>query len=132
MTEKIISIKSTIHTQFLDITSDVERFISKNGIRTGAVVIFTRHTTTAVVINENETGILEDYVSLLERLVPRKGDYRHDMDEGNAHSHLRSILLGPSKIVPIIDGRLALGTWQRIFFVELDGPRSRNCILQSL
>jgi secondary thiamine-phosphate synthase enzyme len=124
------SIDTSQSTEFIDITREVERQVGKSGISEGLANIYTRHTTTAIIINENEPGLVEDYRALLDSLVPVGRGYHHDRIDRNAHAHLRSILLGPSKTVPVKDGRLQLGTWQRIFLVELDGPRRRNVIVQ--
>lgn len=124
-----ISVKTSRETQFIDITGEVEKVVRESGVKEGAVNIFTRHTTTAIIINENEPGLLRDFEKLVE-LVPRGRGYEHDRIDDNAHSHLRSILLGPNKVVPIIEGSLALGTWQRIFLAEFDGPRAREVIAQ--
>jgi secondary thiamine-phosphate synthase enzyme len=124
-----ISIKTSREVQFIDITSEVERVVRESGVKEGAANIFTKHTTTAIIINENEPGLLRDYEKLVE-LVPKGRGYEHDRIDDNAHAHLRSILLGPNKVVPIIESSLALGTWQRIFLAEFDGPRVREVVVQ--
>jgi len=124
-----ISIKTSKEVQFIDITSEIERVVRESGVKEGAANIFTKHTTTAIIINENEPGLLKDYEKLVE-LVPKGRGYEHDRIDDNAHAHLRSILLGPNKVVPIIKGELALGTWQRIFLAEFDGPRVREVVVQ--
>ena len=91
----------------------------------GICLISTRHTTADVIINENESGLKEDVLDLLNKLVPIGAGYRHDCIDDNADSHLRAILLVASEALPILEGKLELGTWQRIFFAEMDGPRSR-------
>lgn len=126
---RFITIKTSRETQFIDITGEVEKFVIESGVKEGAVNIFTKHTTTAIIVNENEPGLLRDYEKLVE-FVPRGRGYEHDRIDDNAHAHLRSVLLGPSKVVPIIEGNLALGTWQRIFLAEFDGPRVREVIAQ--
>lgn len=123
---QFITVKTSRETQFIDITGEVERVVRESGVKEGAVNIFTRHTTAAIIINENEPGLLRDYERLAELLVPKGRGYEHDRIDDNAHSHLRSILFGPNKAVPIIGGSLALGTWQRIFLAEFDGPRVRE------
>ncbi|MFH1774779.1 MAG: secondary thiamine-phosphate synthase enzyme YjbQ [Methanobacteriota archaeon] len=126
---RFVTVKTSREVQFIDITSEVERVVRESGVKEGAANIFTKHTTTAIIINENEPGLLRDYEKLVE-LVPKGGGYEHDRIDDNAHSHLRSILLGPNKVVPIIEGSLALGTWQRIFLAEFDGPRVREVVVQ--
>lgn len=126
---QFISLTTSQETQFIDITSDVEGVVAESGIKEGIALVYTRHTTTAIFINEGEKGLLNDYMRLLN-LTPKGAGYEHDRIDHNAHSHLRAVLLGNSVTIPVIDGRLNLGTWQRVFFAELDGPRSRKVVVQ--
>ncbi|MHC1635439.1 MAG: secondary thiamine-phosphate synthase enzyme YjbQ [Candidatus Methanospirareceae archaeon] len=119
-----IEIETKRETELIDITEEVNRLVK--GVEAGVCVIFTKHTTTGIIINENESGLKNDILDLLNKLIPKGGGYQHDRIDDNAHSHLRAILLGSSVTVPIEDGKLALGTWQSIFFVECDGPRRRE------
>jgi len=112
--------------ELIDITDDVLAEVYKSSIQNGICLVSTTHTTTAIIINENEPGLLSDMFNLLNKLVPPGAGYNHDLIDNNADSHLRAMLLGSSETVPIVDGKLVLGTWQRIFFVELDGPRQRK------
>ncbi len=127
---KSFSVKTAKHTQFVDITREIEKIVTEAKLSEGAAHVFTRHTTAAIAINENEAGLLDDYEALLEKLTPRSAGYAHDRIDDNAHAHLRAMLLGQSKTVPILHGRLALGTWQRVFLAEFDGPRSREVVVQ--
>ncbi len=121
--------------QFIDLTELVAERVRRSGIVNGLVNVQTRHTTTAIVVNENEPGLLEDVTDLLARLAPRDASYRHDDLENrpfvppeerpNAHSHLRSVVLAPSATLNLVEGKIQLGPWQRIFLVELDGARKR-------
>lgn len=115
--------------EFIDITERVRRVLSSSGVKDGLVTVFTRHTTTAVKINERCERLQEDMLSFLERAVPGAA-YRHDEDtvdgRANARSHIMSLLLSASETVPAAGGELVLGDWQSIFFVELDGPRERR------
>ena len=124
-------------TEFVDITDRVEAFIAEAGLTHGIVNIQSLHTTTAIVLNEHEPLLLSDFTSLLARAVPRAFFYRHDdfetrtvnMQPGerpNGHSHCRALLLSASAALNVADGRLQRGQWQRIFLVELDGPRARE------
>ncbi|MDO5850290.1 MAG: secondary thiamine-phosphate synthase enzyme YjbQ, partial [Methanobacteriaceae archaeon] len=97
-------------------------------IANGIVNIFSKHSTTGIVINENESGLLSDFKKSLEDLIPSSNNYKHDRIDNNASSHLHAFLLGSSQTIPIIDGKLNLGTWQSVFFVELDGPRVNRTI----
>ena len=117
----------------VDITREVERFVEESGITNGQVLIFVPGATGAVVTIEHENGLLEDFKRILRELVPKGQGYKHDLIDNNAHSHLRASLLGPSLVLPIIDGELMRGIWQQIFFVELDvRPRKRKVILQAI
>jgi len=126
---KVISLNTSRPTQFIDITGEVEKALQDSGVKGGIVTVYTRHTTTAIFINEGETGLLQDYKRLLN-LVPEGAGYEHDRIDRNAHAHLRSVLLGGEVSIPVLNGRLDLGTWQRVFFAELDGPRQRRVVVQ--
>ncbi len=119
-----------IHTgsriKLVDITAQVEEHVRGSTIRNGLCVISTRHSTTSIIINENESGLCSDILNMLEQLIPPSAGYEHDRIDNNADAHLKAVLIGSSETVPVIDGKLVLGTWQRIFFAELDGPRHRN------
>jgi secondary thiamine-phosphate synthase enzyme len=112
--------------EIVDITRQVDENLKKSGLKHGMLNIYSKHSTSAVVINENESGLLEDFKNTLEKIIPADDGYRHDRIDNNADSHIRSFLLGGSENIPFQDGRLMLGTWQSIFFVELDGPRQRR------
>ncbi|MFH0800239.1 MAG: secondary thiamine-phosphate synthase enzyme YjbQ [Pseudomonadota bacterium] len=112
--------------EFVDITGRVRSAFEESGIREGLVTVFTSHTTAAVKINERCDRLQEDMLAFLENAVPAS-NYRHDEDtvdsRANARSHLMSLLLNASETVPASGGKLMLGTWQTLFFIELDGPR---------
>ncbi|HDZ36651.1 MAG TPA: YjbQ family protein [Thermococcus sp.] len=115
----------------VDITREVERIVMESGIENGQVLVFVPGATGAVVTIEHESGLLEDFKRALKELVPKGKGYLHDRIDNNAHSHLRATLLGASECFPVVDGRLVRGTWQQIFFVELDvRPRHRRVIVQ--
>ncbi len=126
----MIQINTSRRVEVVDITPDVQKEVEKSGIKDGLAVVYTPHTTTAIVINENEPGLIEDIVFVLDKLVPRGAGYMHDEIDNNADSHLRAMLLGNSVVIPVTNGKLELGTWQRIMFLELDGPRSRRVIVK--
>jgi secondary thiamine-phosphate synthase enzyme len=124
-------------TEFVDLTSRVERLVAESGIRVGLVNIQSCHTTTAIVVNEHEPLLLGDFSTLLERAAPHAAAYRHDdatmrtvnvtPDERvNGHAHCRALLLGAAVCLNVVDARLRIGRWQRVFLVELDGPRERE------
>jgi secondary thiamine-phosphate synthase enzyme len=123
--------------QFIDITDQIAEIVNDSGILNGWVNIQTQHTTTAIIINEHEPLLLEDMKDLLERFAPQQHAYRHNDfsirtvnmqpdEQPNGHSHCRSLFLRASETVNVIEGKLNLGRWQRIFFIELDCPRLRN------
>ena len=112
--------------ELINITEEVREEVRKSGIEEGACLLSTRHTTTGIIINENESGLREDILELLNRLVPAGAGYRHDRIDNNGDAHLKAVLLGASEALPITGGELELGTWQSIFFAEMDGPRNRT------
>ena len=108
----------------VDITRWVERVVAESGVMAGMALVYAGHATGVIVLNENEAGLLEDLRDLLRELTPSGGDYHH---HGNAHAHLRSMLLEPSKVLPVTGGRLGLGTWQSLLWVEAETrPRRRR------
>ena len=134
VTRKSLSINTSSNFQIIDISSDIVAILNQinkeeiNKITNGMVNIFTKHSTSAICVNENEKGLLADLEKVLKDLVKENDNYRHDFIDNNAASHLRAFLLGSSETIPIVDGRLDLGTWQSIFFIELDGPRTNRTV----
>lgn len=122
--------------EFFDLTSDVASIVASSGIRYGMVNVQTQHTTTALIINENEPLLIEDLKRLLDQHVPRDGEYEHNdfsrrvdipPDEpANGHSHCKALFLPSSIMLNVADGKLQLGKWQSLFFIELDESRDRN------
>ena len=132
-----VRIETQHPTQFVDLTDEVTAVVTDSRIHTGLVNVQGLHTTTAIIVNEHDAPLLSDVAELLERIAPQDGFYRHDnvglrnsncvlADRPNGHSHCRALLLAPSVTLNIAGGRVQLGTWQRIFVVELDGPRTRS------
>jgi secondary thiamine-phosphate synthase enzyme len=124
-------------TEFVDLTDRVALMVATRGLRIGLVNIQTRHTTTAVVVNEHEPLLLADFELALERIAPVGGGYAHDDpairqvnlapgERSNGHAHCRALMMPSSAVLNVCDGRLQLGQWQRLFLVELDGPRTRH------
>jgi secondary thiamine-phosphate synthase enzyme len=122
----MIEIETRRSVEVVDITSQVQKVVEESKLEGGLCLVFTLHTTTGIVINEGESGLIQDILNLMSTLVPRGAGYMHDKSDGNAHAHLQAVLLGNSATIPIEKGRLILGTWQRILFMELDGPRRRR------
>jgi len=117
----------------IDITGEVSDAVSESGVTDGIVVVFAPGATGAVTTIEYESGLISDFKSMLERIAPQNITYAHNLrwGDGNGHSHVRASLLGPSLSVPLIDGRMQLGTWQQIIFIDLDNrPRDRKLIVQ--
>jgi secondary thiamine-phosphate synthase enzyme len=120
-----VVVRTRRHTELRDVTQAIEEKVSSSGVRDGVCLIYSPHTTAGVLINENaDPGVLEDVIATLDRLVPWKGDYKHNED--NAAAHIKAILVGTSQTVAIQEGRLALGRWQGVFLAEFDGPRERR------
>jgi secondary thiamine-phosphate synthase enzyme len=126
MLRQVFDLKTNNRTEILDITPEIHSIVKNTGIKTGIVNIFSRHSTSGIVVNENEAGLLEDFQTALETLIPQKKGYHHNRIDNNADSHIRSFFIGNSETIPLNNGKLDLGTWQSIFFVELDGPRMRK------
>jgi secondary thiamine-phosphate synthase enzyme len=116
-----------------DLTERVAEVVSGSGVREGTVTIFTPSSTSALTTIEYEDGALEDLRRALDEIAPPERDYRHNLrwNDGNGHAHLRAALLGPSLSIPVIDGRLTLGTWQQVLFLDFDvRPRQREVLVQ--
>ncbi len=136
---KLLEIETEQKINIYNITPHINDFVASTSIKNGQVLVFSRHTTTALAINENEERLLEDIKVFLQKLAPESDRYLHNdlhlrvvpEDEPmNAHSHLMAMMLSTSEVIPIVDGKLALGTWQSVLFFELDGPRKRTVFFQ--
>ena len=138
-----IQVETCRSTEFIDLTDQIEASVSDTGIRDGLVNVQSLHTTTAILVNEHEPLLLTDFATLLDRMAPRHAPYRHDDmaartvniapgERPNGHAHCRALLLGSSACLNLVGGRLQLGRWQRVFLVELDGPRPREVSVQLL
>jgi secondary thiamine-phosphate synthase enzyme len=111
--------------QALDVTARVAELVAAAGLARGWCRLFAPHTTAGLVVNEAaDPDVMADVLAALDRLVPWQGPYRHA--EGNSAAHVKSVLVGSSLTLPVREGRLELGTWQGIFFMEFDGPRRRR------
>ena len=122
-------LKTLRRTEWLDITSEINRRVAASGVSSGICHIYCPHTTAGITINEGyDPDVARDMEAAFDRMVPRDAGYRHD--EGNSDSHIKATLVGNSQSVWIEDSRLRLGRWQAIFFCEFDGPRSREVHLK--
>ena len=145
---KVFQREQTLRTkgglEIRDITEEVKECVAESGVSDGIACVYSPHTTCCVRVNEFEQGFLEDFIRMLRRLVPSEKYYAHDdwdrrtenvcpedMEFGNGHSHCMALLLGPAgESIPVRDGELCLGTWQRVLFMELDRSRDRRWIVQ--
>ena len=128
-----IGIRTKGDCDLIDITAQVEREVLNSGITTGTVTLFVNGSTAGISTIEYESGLVSDFPSMWDRIVPRNIAYQHDRrwGDGNGHSHVRASLLGPSLVVPFTDGILHLGTWQQIIVADFDNrPRSREIVAQ--
>ena len=125
-------VQTSARAEMVEITDQVQSLVTRGGVRDGAVVIQSLHTTAAITVNENaDPFVVHDVLSKLDRLIPRdEAYYRHA--EGNSDSHLKTSFFGPSVTVIVSGGRLVLGTWQGIYLCEFDGPRERRVAVQLL
>ncbi|HEY1330325.1 MAG TPA: secondary thiamine-phosphate synthase enzyme YjbQ [Actinomycetota bacterium] len=132
--------------EFVDLTEDVLDGVKRSGVENGMALVYSPHTTCAIVINEKESGFMKDFEDLIHGLVPTGSEYRHDdlalrtenldddeHDVPNGHAHCKQTLIGSaSQAIPVVEGTLQLGRWQRVFFVELDRARDRRVLIQVL
>jgi secondary thiamine-phosphate synthase enzyme len=120
-----INIESQRSNEMIEVTDRVQQAVAQSRITDGIVHLFTPHTTAAITINENaDPDVVHDMLTILDRLIPLEANYRHA--EGNSAAHVKSSMFGCSETIPIENGRLALGTWQGVYFCEFDGPRRRQ------
>jgi secondary thiamine-phosphate synthase enzyme len=130
-----ISLRTSEPLEIIDITAEAAAAVAASGIRNGQLNVMSRHTTAFIAINEKEESLMEDMEAFLKRFVPKDGNYRHNLTSldgrDNAHAHLLGLFMNASETIPISEGKLLLGEWQSLFFIELDGPREkRNVLLQ--
>ncbi len=127
--QETITLQTHQREILIDITPMVENLVQGSGIEYGLVNVYAQGATAAIMIQENwDESVQQDVVDLLRKMIP-KGVWKHDAQDGNGDAHLKSGLVGPSETIPIVDGRLALSTWQNVFFCEFDGPRSDRRVL---
>lgn len=137
---KSIELKSKSQIEFIDITDRVEEIVNNSGIREGQVLVYSPHTSASIVVNHNESMLVQDFMRVLYRLVPIRNRYSHDLFEinkssisdgrSNGHSHCKSMLLGVSETLPVEKGKIMLTERQNIFLAEMDGARKRDVVVQ--
>jgi secondary thiamine-phosphate synthase enzyme len=118
------------HREYVHITAQVEAIVKKSGVTHGLALVSAMHITAGVYVNDNEEGLIEDIDGWLEQLAPFRQDYlHHQTGEDNGDSHLKAILVHHQVVLPVTQGRLLLGTWQRVFYAEFDGQRSKRVVV---
>ena len=132
---KVLTEYLTFHTkkrrEYVHITPQVEALVRKSGVKEGMALVSAMHITAGVYVNDNESGLIEDIDKWLEELAPARPDYKHHQTgEDNGDSHLKSMLVHHEVILPITAGKLDLGPWQRVFYAEFDGQRSKRVIVK--
>jgi len=123
---KLLTLRTSQRRELVDITREVIRFLDSSGVKEGLCLISVPHATASIIANENESGLVDDLLAKIEDLFPISSRYAHNAIDDNADAHVAAAFLGHSRVFPIANGRMVRGTWQNIFFVELDGPRSRR------
>jgi secondary thiamine-phosphate synthase enzyme len=132
-TSEIFSVETQRPEQAIDITSQVRDTVKRAGVENGLCQVMVMHSTAALVVNETaDPNIGADVIGALDRAVPQHGGWLHDRIDDNAHSHIKASILGPSELLPLRDGDLVLGTWQGIWLLEFDGPRTRKVLVHVL
>jgi secondary thiamine-phosphate synthase enzyme len=140
------SFATTRCMEFVDVTDDLLDMVRRSGVTDGMALVYSPHTTCSIVINERESGFISDFEDLVEGLIPQQGAYRHDdmalrtenledddHEVPNGHAHCRQgLIASASQAIPIVEGHLQLGRWQRVFFLELDRGRERRVLMQVL
>ncbi|SMF27778.1 secondary thiamine-phosphate synthase enzyme YjbQ [Desulfovibrio gilichinskyi] len=120
-----LNIRTNVRDEMIDITGMVRKIVRDKGWSSGAVLLYCPHTTGAVTVNEGaDPDVVRDIIVNLRKLVPHAGDYQHA--EGNSDAHIKTSMFGPEQMLIVEGGEIMLGTWQKIFFCEFDGPRNRN------
>jgi secondary thiamine-phosphate synthase enzyme len=127
---KELTVSTNARVELVDLTQHVSGFVRGCSVESGICLVNSLHSTTAIIVNEPETGLMEDVLRTVRNAFPQGAGWLHDRIDNNADAHLASVFLGHSKVFPIKDGRLSRGTWQSIFLLELDGPRTRRVICE--
>ena len=119
-----ITLSTSRRFELIDITHRVEQIVERSGVKNGICLVFAPHATAAIVANEHEAGLMQDILEAIKEHFPPSKPWRHNVIDDNAHAHVASALIGADRVFPVVNGRLVRGTWQNIFLVEMDGPRS--------
>ncbi|WXG44884.1 MAG: secondary thiamine-phosphate synthase enzyme YjbQ [Promethearchaeati archaeon SRVP18_Atabeyarchaeia-1] len=131
---KLIRVESTGEADILDLTASVQKAVDESALQDGIITLFVQGSTGALTTIEYEEGLLKDLPDALERIAPRDALYEHEMKwhDGNGHSHVRASIIGPSLTIPFIKGKLTLGTWQQLVFIELDTRRRSRVLVAQI
>lgn len=121
------------HEELINISHKIEEIVQRSGISDGLCLVYVPHATAGVIINESaDPNIKRDFLSAINKMIPRDAGYLHDRIDNNAHAHIKSSIVGASATIPVQGGHLKLGTWQEIMLCEFDGPRSKRRVIVSL
>lgn len=125
---EVIKLSTSKKFELIDITNKVEEIVYKSNIRNGLCMVFAPHATIAIVVNEHEPGLTEDILTFVKELTQVNRNWKHNTIDDNAHAHIGSAIIASHRLFPIINGELVRGTWQNIFVLEMDGPRTNRTI----
>jgi secondary thiamine-phosphate synthase enzyme len=126
-----LTFRTNKHREYVHITPQVEAIVRKSGVKEGMALVSAMHITAGIYVNDLEDGLIQDIDEWLEKLAPFRPDYQHhNTGEDNGDSHLKALLIHHEVILPITAGKLDLGTWQRVFYAEFDGQRSKRVIVK--
>ena len=126
------NLSTSKRVQVIDITDKVNKIVGKRGLKNGICQVFVPHATAGIILEETESGLIRDIENKVEDMFPKGAGYEHDRIDDNANSHLASGFIGQSRILPIKDGRIVRGTWQRPMLLEFDGPRSMRRVFVTI
>lgn len=135
---KTIALRTGKRLEISDVSRDVRKVVDGSGIKNGLVNVWIPHTTAGLAVNEHDPDLWDDILSTMTKLVPIEASYRHNAKywslsrEQNAHAHILDCMIKPDLTIPLKEGKMVLGTWQSILFIELDGPRNRSLHVQVL
>lgn len=118
--------------EFVRITEEVRKVVRESGVKDGLVLVNPMHITSAVIVNDNESGIMQDYIDTLQRIVPYDAKYKHNVGEDNAAAHIWRQLMAHQVVLPITNGDLDLGPWEQLFYCEFDGKRRKRVLIKAI
>jgi secondary thiamine-phosphate synthase enzyme len=125
---EVINISTNKRFELIDITFKVEEIVKKSNIKNGICMVFAPHATVSIIANEHEPRLMDDIITFIKELTQVSREWRHNLIDDNAHAHIGSAITSSHRLFPVVDGKLVRGTWQNIFLLEMDGPRSSRNI----